>query len=59
MLTAVLTVFLGHAIGRWKGLPWMLMRTPAVVGGFVLAVGMTLALLLMKGEGGTFIYFQF
>jgi alginate O-acetyltransferase complex protein AlgI len=59
VLTAVMTVFLGHAIGRWKGLPWVLMRSPAVVSGFVLALGMTLALLLMKGEGGTFIYFQF
>ncbi len=59
VLTAVGTVFLGHAIGRWKALPWVLMKTPAVVSGVVLAVGMTLALLLMKGEGGTFIYFQF
>ena len=59
VLTAVVTMFLGQAIGRWKGLPWVLMKTPAVVSGFVLALGMTLALLLMKGDGGTFIYFQF
>jgi alginate O-acetyltransferase complex protein AlgI len=49
----------GQWIGRWRGLPWVLLRSPAAAAGLALAAGMTLVLLLMRGEGGTFIYFQF
>ncbi|HKB00932.1 MAG TPA: MBOAT family protein [Gemmataceae bacterium] len=59
VLACVIVVLIGQAVGQIGGSARWLFRVPAPVAGAILALLMTLALLLMPGDGKVFIYFQF
>jgi alginate O-acetyltransferase complex protein AlgI len=59
VLVCVVTVLIGQALGQMKGSPRALYRLRAPVAGVTMAVGLTLALILMPGDGKVFIYFNF